>query len=366
MFEWIPNETAKQPKDCDAKLKGLTPQGHGSQLPKQDLFLCPNLPRLRKKESAGRAETVPHSSTQTIIAKQSKGCDAKLKGLTPQGYGSQLPKGDAVMKGTVRFSTALVCFLLVFCFACPVHAFAAGSAIDTSTTADGYFTVTYDVPNNVKMKVGVTQDGQTTYYTYIPGRDAAFALVDGDGTYTITLYRNTTGTKYKKVESVTVDVALTDQMSPYLVSTEEITFSDHDAVGRTAASLCSALTNDADKVVAIHNYMAANLTYDNAFGAQIASGAVKNYVPDTNETLQTRTGVCYDFAALFAAMCRSQGIPCKIVRGYLDGGYHAWNMVFVDGTWMAVDMTREISNRNNAAATISACVTSLTGYAAEN
>ena len=41
------------------------------------------------------------SSTKTTKAKQPKGCDAKLKGLTPNGYGSQLPKGVYVERTAV-------------------------------------------------------------------------------------------------------------------------------------------------------------------------------------------------------------------------------------------------------------------------
>ena len=35
-------------------------------------------------------------------------------------------------------------------------------------------------------------------------------------------------------------------------------------------------------------------------------------------------------------MLRSQGIPCKIITGYVspDNIYHAWNMVYIDGTWV--------------------------------
>lgn len=100
-------------------------------------------------------------------------------------------------------------------------------------------------------------------------------------------------------------------MAPYLVSTTEITFSSQDSVGRKAAELCAGLTEDADKVVAIHNYIASHFTYDNIFAAQVAAGQVVNYTPDTARTLETRTGICYDFSALFAAMCRSQGHPLR-------------------------------------------------------
>ncbi len=189
---------------------------------------------------------------------------------------------------------------------------AAGSAIDTSTACAGYFTVSYSQDTAVKMKVGVTLEGNTVYYDYTPGTSSVYAFVDGDGQYTITLYRNTSGTSYRRVEQVSVDVALDDPMAPYLVSTTEITFSSEDSVGQKAAELCAGLTEDGDKVVAIHNYIASHFTYDDAFAALVDAGQVVNYTPDTARTLETQTGICYDFSALFAAMCRSQGIPCAI------------------------------------------------------
>ena len=35
-------------------------------------------------------------------------------------------------------------------------------------------------------------------------------------------------------------------------------------------------------------------------------------------------------------MLRSQGIPCKIVTGNVEPNnvYHAWNMVYISGTWV--------------------------------
>ena len=68
------------------------------QYPYKTEFIC---------QSAG---TPTCSSTQTTKAKQSKGCDAKLKGLTPTGYGSQLPKG--VYMERERCAQAFFCALL--------------------------------------------------------------------------------------------------------------------------------------------------------------------------------------------------------------------------------------------------------------
>ena len=33
------------------------------------------------------------------------------------------------------------------------------------------------------------------------------------------------------------------------------------------------------------------------------------------KTLTSKKGICYDFAHLFAALCRSQNIPCYVIDG---------------------------------------------------
>ena len=266
------------------------------------------------------------------------------------------------MKRTACFPAVFLCFFLFIMSTFPIPARAAESAIDVSTACDGYFTVLYQSALQVKMKVGVTRDSDTVYYCYVPGTASTYAFTGGNGEYTITLYRNVSGTTYRSVTSTCVDVEMDDPMAPYLASTDEITFSANDTVGQKAAELCSGLTGDGDKVAAIYRYMAANFTYDHTLGRQVARGEVVNYVPDTAQILEHKTGICYDFSTLFAAMCRSQGIPCAIAKGYLNGGYHAWNMVYVDGVWNAVDITRAISNRDSDAASLADCITALDSY----
>ena len=265
------------------------------------------------------------------------------------------------MRRTVCLSALFCAILLAGAVICPASASAADT-IDVSTAAEGYFTVSYGAQQTGKMKVGVTHGAGTVYYSYEPGGDSAYTFTEGDGAYTITLYRNISGTTYREVESARVDVELSDPMDPYLVSTAEITFSSGDAVGRKAAELCAGLSGDGDRVAAIYRFMAGSFTYDDEMGGQAKRGELVNYTPDTSRTLESGTGICYDFSALFAAMCRSQGIPCAIARGYLDGGYHAWNMVYVDGAWNAVDLTRAVSSRDTGAAGFADCVTSLDGY----
>ena len=75
------------------------------------------------------------------------------------------------------------------------------------------------------------------------------------------------------------------------------------------------------------------------------TGDITVYIPDTNLVLEAGRGVCCDFASVFAAMCRSQGIPCAVATGYRNGGYHAWNFVYVDGEWLPVDLTLAVSRK---------------------
>jgi hypothetical protein len=61
-----------------------------------------------------------------------------------------------------------------------------------------------------------------------------------------------------------------------------------------------------------------------------------------SDVLESRVGVCRDYATLFAALARSAGVPAKVVSGlvYLNDGfyYHAWVECWV-GQWVPFDAT---------------------------
>ena len=62
----------------------------------------------------------------------------------------------------------------------------------------------------------------------------------------------------------------------------------------------------------------------------------------TSDVLESRVGVCRDYAMLFAGLARSVGIPSKIAAGllYTSGAfyYHAWVECYV-GKWIPFDAT---------------------------
>ena len=63
------------------------------------------------------------------------------------------------------------------------------------------------------------------------------------------------------------------------------------------------------------------------------------YVVD--EVLAEGKGICFDYAALLAVMLRSEGIPTKVLIGTVtpENLYHAWNSVYLEGTWVWMDPT---------------------------
>ena len=103
--------------------------------------------------------------------------------------------------------------------------------------------------------------------------------------------------------------------APYLIATTDVQFTSGDDVCKKAAELCKDAKTDMDKVTAIYNYIAGHYTYDTKLANDITSGKVSKYIPDTAATLNSNKGICYDLASLFAAMCRSQDIPCTLTKG---------------------------------------------------
>ena len=106
-----------------------------------------------------------------------------------------------------------------------------------------------------------------------------------------------------------------------------------------ADEICADCDTDAEKVQAFYGWIVSNFEYD------------YDYYPfiqyfDVQKTLRTKQGLCFDFAHLFAAFCRSQNIPCYAVDGisYKDcSDRHTWNRVYYDGCWWDLDVTNDIS-----------------------
>ncbi len=232
------------------------------------------------------------------------------------------------------------------------------ATIDYSNTKDGYVMVNYTAKTTKKLKVRVT--GPKTEYTYdLPAQEwTTFPLADGNGSYTVKVFENTTGNKYSTVTSVSVKVTLTDEFAPFLRPNQFVDYEDATNTIAKAEELAGNKKDPMEKVEAIYQFVVKNLKYDTKLAKTVKSG----YLPDLDKVLKTKKGICFDYAALMTGMLRSQGVPCKLVTGYAGSAYHAWISVwseeegwldaaiYFDGTsWQRMDPTFASSGKQSKA-----------------
>ena len=209
---------------------------------------------------------------------------------------------------------------------------ANGALIDVSSASEGY--VGASATSGSRLKLQVTKGGQSMNYDMpSDGTPVIVPLDMGNGTYTVAVMQNTSGSRYVELYSTTVKVTLETEQAPYLVPNLYCDYDANSAVVAKARELTQNAENDGDALRMIYAWIENNVTYDNAKAERL--NGKSGYIPDPDETLQTQTGICFDYASLAAAMLRSVGIPCQIITGYVspDGIYHAWNMVWIDGQW---------------------------------
>ena len=216
-----------------------------------------------------------------------------------------------------------------------------GAIIDVSNKSKGYFTAKYTGTESSPC-VYVCKDSATFFYNLnSQGKAEVFPLQAGNGTYTIIVGNLLSGSQLATTLEKNVNVSISNSLSPFLYPNQVVNFSQSSACVYKSAEVCAGKNTDIEKIGAIFKYVTSNIAYDTAEANAVIAGTIKNYIPDPDEVLRTKKGICYDYASLFAAMTRAQGIPTKLVKGYLgpDGLYHAWNEVYTNSTgWITVEI----------------------------
>ncbi len=247
-----------------------------------------------------------------------------------------------------RFLLSLVIGIIFLFNTLSVTAEGSGNtaAFNTSMLNSGIVKVSY-ASNVEKLKVVIEKNSKKyTYNLNNDGIEESFSLQMGNGDYKVSLYENTSGDKYKRISSENVTLNLSDEKEVYLSSVQNINWDAQNAAIKKARDLTKDLTSDQEKLDAIYNYIISNVKYDYAK----LNGLKSDYLPDIDSTLNSRSGICYDYASTFAAMLRSIGIPTKLVKGYSTNvdGYHAWNEVYNSKTkkWIVIDTTYDSQMKN--------------------
>ncbi len=208
--------------------------------------------------------------------------------------------------------------------------------IDLANVSDGYVSISYDMNDDVRYKVMVSKDDQKYYYDLLLNNET-FSLQFGSGLYKVAIFEQVSGKSYKAVAYEKFEVELADELISFLSSSQTVNFDAEMKTVKLAKELTQDLDTDLEKVNAIYEYIVSSIDYD----LSKANNVSTSYVPNVENTILTGTGICYDYASVFAAMTWSIGVPTKLLKGYKvdQTNYHAWNEVYLEGSWVTIDTT---------------------------
>jgi hypothetical protein len=207
------------------------------------------------------------------------------------------------------------------------------AVIDFSNMRDGYVMVKYipQTTKSIRVMIKGPTGAQYQYNLKPGGVFEVFPLSDGNGQYSIGVFEQVEGTKYATVISKNITVTLADEFAPFIRPNQYVNYTKDSQTVIKAAELVRTANTFADKVSVIYNFVINNLTYDKDKARTVQSG----YLPDIDAVLKAGKGICFDYAAVMAAMLRSQNIPTKLVVGYTGEVLHAWIDVYsVETGWV--------------------------------
>ncbi len=135
------------------------------------------------------------------------------------------------------------------------------------------------------------------------------------------------------------DIIKSKQGSQYLTASlrelytrEECFLEQHNKIRCVAHQVTADYKSDLDKARAIFQWQVDNMKQQ----GRLVSG------PGALNALNDMDGNCGSFSWLFVSLCRSLGIPARVIMGGLaieeEAGYHAWAEVFIAPLgWITVD-----------------------------
>lgn len=120
--------------------------------------------------------------------------------------------------------------------------------------------------------------------------------------------------------------------------------SDSDEIKKLAQSLKGKTLNET--AVRTFRWVATNIKYE----------GYSSYDRGALYALKEKKGDCSEFAYLFVALCRANGIPARVVGGYICSEnailsadkYHNWAEVYLDKTWQIADAQKNVYLRDQA------------------
>lgn len=204
--------------------------------------------------------------------------------------------------------------------------------IDHSHASDGYIIVKAPKSSH-NLKIAISFDGTATihYNLNTDGDKEILPLQYGSGKYTVSLYRQISGSKYQKDGEISFNVKMTDKLGYTLYPNQWVNYTAETAAVQYADKLCADLIDEYEITMTVYKFMGKNFSYDWFKAGDVKAGTLKDILPDIDGTWETGTGICQDLAAVMCAMLRSQGIHARLVIGTCGSTPHAWVTAYYHG-----------------------------------
>lgn len=217
----------------------------------------------------------------------------------------------------------------------------SGFIINTDNVNLGTVSIT-SKPGTKRYKIRISHNGERYIYDLNNRGDTeVYPLQMGNGTYIVSIMEQTSGNQYKKLFNISFNVEYEHEYIAFLQPNKYAWYQNDSPAVVKAAEITGGLQESSEKADAIISYITRSFLYDH-FKA-ITMPATGTYIPNLDDIMNSKKGICFDLAALVCCMMRSQGIPTKMIMGDTDHGYHAWNKIYINNHWLLVDVTSKIA-----------------------
>lgn len=202
--------------------------------------------------------------------------------------------------------------------------------IDASNSSQGYLMIRLKKAMSGSYRILVNADDINVRYTFqlnSSGNYEVIPLTEGSGKYTVNVLKVTSAGKGTVMFKQSLSVSVADSFLPFLTPNQFCMYDAGSSCVALSSKLCGGNKDTIAKAAAIYDYVINNISY-----VSTAENGANGYIPVPDTVLANKSGICFDYASLMAAMLRSQKIPTKVVVGYAGDIYHAWISVYVDGS----------------------------------
>ena len=108
-----------------------------------------------------------------------------------------------------------------------------------------------------------------------------------------------------------------------------------------AASYIEGAQSDLERALLLHDFLVLRIDY--AYKEGTSEPETASWAHNILGAARVGRGVCETYAKTYQLLCQYAGIPTLFVTGYA-GEPHAWNLIYLDGEWVGVDVTWDDMN----------------------